>query len=418
MNRLEQLQRKFPHIPRSIILKTDVTRLGIRHSPALSQAGAWASPQTLIIFDRDHEEPAPRKSLTTEGWVSLPQEMHLQDSSLVGLSLDSRSPYQVVEGEGRYLLCLGEESVDEVSFDLMPRWYHQRTRSGALMSTVGAVCGDLFATLTTNHCQYFNTGEQCRFCCINPTTTRSQELGIGRTITRAMEDVVETFTAACAEGNIGHYVITGGSFVDRRKEGATYQRFASALANVASRFGNIPGVVFSQALEEEDMRRIHEMGAGNLEVCFPLEVWDERVFERVCPGKARYVGRKTWLDSLLKAVDIFGAGKVICQFIVGSEVMPGYGFASWEGGMKSTLEGMEWMMERGIIPIANMVRAAKGTLFEEIEPPPTEYFLALDWERHQLMVKYNMPAPRSRCRGCRPNACEYDYVHLLTSPAL
>lgn len=50
MNRLEQLTRAFPEIPPSVVLKADVFREGIQHTPDLNKIARWACPQTHNVY--------------------------------------------------------------------------------------------------------------------------------------------------------------------------------------------------------------------------------------------------------------------------------------------------------------------------------------------------------------------------------
>ena len=42
---LEELEKKFPEVPKSIIYKADVLVRGVNRSPALEEVGRWALPQ-------------------------------------------------------------------------------------------------------------------------------------------------------------------------------------------------------------------------------------------------------------------------------------------------------------------------------------------------------------------------------------
>ena len=41
MDRLEELQAKFPEIPESILIKADAMREGVRYTPLISEIGRW-----------------------------------------------------------------------------------------------------------------------------------------------------------------------------------------------------------------------------------------------------------------------------------------------------------------------------------------------------------------------------------------
>lgn len=48
---------------------------------------------------------------------------------------------------------------------------------------------------------------------------------------------------------------------------------------------------------------------------FNIEVWPKNNFEKICPGKEKYVGFDYVVESLLYLKDIYGPGKVWSNFV-------------------------------------------------------------------------------------------------------
>jgi len=257
MNHLEELLNKVPDIPRSIVLKADLLRKGIKHTPILKEIGTWSRPQTHGVFELDHED-LHTKDDATEGWVTIPCECAFPDGTNTMLPLDSKSPYEVRGEDRKYMLYLGENPIEEVIFPSRPRWYTKRTSHGTLMGTVARQCGDCISATVLNHCEYFNTGDACAFCCMNPTTDRSRELGMDRTIGRNIDDFIETYAEASASKEICHLTLTGGGFTNRKKEADLYIRMVTALRDAGYRPDELMLVI--QALEEDDTRRLYDLG--------------------------------------------------------------------------------------------------------------------------------------------------------------
>jgi hypothetical protein len=80
------------------------------------------------------------------------------------------------------------------------------------------------------------------------------------------------------------------------------------------------------------------------------EVWDERLFKIISPGKERYVGRDEWHRRIFDAAEIFGPRYVIPNFVAGVEMARPYGFERIEDAVASTTEGLDHFMSRGITP--------------------------------------------------------------------
>lgn len=82
MNRWERLLQKYPEIPRSIVLKEDVLRAGIRYTSLLSEVGQWALPPTYFIFKFDHEDLHTPEQ-TGKDWTYAPCEACFPDGITV-----------------------------------------------------------------------------------------------------------------------------------------------------------------------------------------------------------------------------------------------------------------------------------------------------------------------------------------------
>lgn len=139
MERLEELRAKFPMIPKSIILKTDLLREGIRYTPVMRDIGRWTAPDgTSHGFQWDHQEdPLTAGDSSFEGWLPTPENLKFRDGTTTKIEIDKDSPYEVkYEGDGRYMLYGDQEPVQEVFFRPRPEWYSKRTGDGTPMSMV------------------------------------------------------------------------------------------------------------------------------------------------------------------------------------------------------------------------------------------------------------------------------------------
>src|SRR5258708_40020443 len=50
---------------------------------------------------------------------------------------------------------------------------------------------------------------------------------------------------------------------------------------------------------------------GISSVAFNLEIWDEKLFKEICPGKDRRVGRERWIESLKEARDLLKPARAL-----------------------------------------------------------------------------------------------------------
>ena len=411
MKRLEELLNKFPEIPRNLVIKVDVNRRQIRYTPTLQEIGKWALPQSNFVFEADHED-LHTKGDVEGAWLQIPQNMWLPDGTAMGMSIDPQSPYEIRGENGKYMLCLDRNPIEEVTFPPRPKWYSKKTSSGKLMSTLAFQNGDCFITMCLNYCDYFKTGDACAFCCVNPTTDRSRELGIDRPTMPNMDDFVETYAEASKEAR--HMTMSGGGLIDRKKEASLYVKMLTALKDAGHRPKYL--MIAPQALEAEDAKELHDLGVRV--ICHPMEVWQENLWPIIVPGKSKFVGRDKWIDCLLKAVEIFGRGNVKTNFVAGCEMAPPYGFKDIDEALESTLGGFEWLAQRGIIPRFTFWSNNPGSRFklENVEPPPSEYYLKLGSGQHKLLIKYDLSLPEDRCHICNVGEIHYDFMRLVGKP--
>ena len=411
-NAIDKLSSQFPEVPRSILIKADVVAKGIKYTPELSRIGEWALPQDHRLFDWDHDDEHSEDQ-SEKTWTKIPLCFYLKDKTTIMLELDRKSPYEIIEENGGYLLLLNKLPLEDVFFLERPPWYEKKADDGSYLAAFGNQRGwDCFAVCILNFCEYFKTGEQCRFCSIVPTRQRDEKRGVERMISKKIEGVSQAALAAFEHGGICEISITGGGFFDRSKEADLYIRTINAIKKAIGRENEtLRGHIVIQAMEENDLKRIHDTGIEAISM--NLEVWDEKLFEKICPGKAKHVGRQRWLDSLTNAVNIWGRGKVYTSFVVGCELAAPFGFKSIDEAVASNLEGFEWMLRHDIVPDYLPWSSFPGSNFEHLSLPPTEYYLKIGLGRHRLMMKYDMyPHPTTYCYRDIPNTTYQDYKHL------
>src|SRR3989337_1548132 len=266
MNRLEEWLNKFPEIPRSIVIKVDLIKSGIRYTPILQEIGQWSLPQTHSCYEFDHEDLHTKEDVT-EGWINIPFECQFSDDTTMVMIMDSNSPYEIRREDGKYMLCLEENPIEEVTCSPRPKWYSRRTSNGSLISKVASQFGDAFTVMCINDCEYFKTDDACLFCCLNPATDRSRELGIDRAIGRNSDDVIETCAEASKESR--HMVLSGGGIIDRKKEASMYIKMLTALREAGYQPEDLS--ICSQALDEDDARKLYDLGVRG-PVVYDMEV--------------------------------------------------------------------------------------------------------------------------------------------------
>ena len=414
---INELREKFPQIPLSIIIKTDLHVEGIKYSAIMAEVGRWALPTNLWFADWSYDVKERNKT-ATDAWLSVPETIILEDGTTSVISFTSNSPYEVRIIDGKTVLYRDDEPLENVSFQPKPKWFSKRTSTGTAMTDVAGMVGDCFIVTMSSFCEYWKLGQPCKFCSMSSAAESRIDLGMhGTQIRKRITDVTETFRAALEERaatglDLNHYVLTGGAFVDRKKEAQDYIQTVQAMTDVIDEYEfDVRSRISSQAFENDDAEKLHDVGLYESE--WNLEVWDEQLFPVICPGKAKHVGREKWIKSMIDAVKVFGEGRVVTNLIVGCEQMPPHGFKSQDEGLKSNLSGAEELIQQGISPRMNHLIRGKGSVYEGLKSVSTEYLLETGYSVHELMKRYGLPPQETVCNKCDIFSCGFDYPRLL-----
>ncbi|MDR0787447.1 MAG: radical SAM protein [Gemmatimonadota bacterium] len=357
---LDDLVSRFPGVPREAVLKEDLLRTGIAFdaSALTDNESGEVKPKSYFIFSFDHK---PLKELGEAALRRPPEEIALTGGpfglrrTIVSVRLNPGSPYRVARGEdGTLTLSLEDRPFADVEFPPMPEYYRHRLENGKSVMEIAPTIqwGYLIYLTVLRLCQYFGAKEECQFCDINHNWRQHKQAGRPYTGVKPVEEVLEALAIINrydVAGTSHAYTLTGGSVtseVDGLKEAEFYGRYAQAIEEAFP--GRWIGKVVAQALPPEEAKIFREHG---IQIYHPnYEVWDERIFRHVSPGKQRYVGREEWHRRILEARDIFGARNVIPNFVAGVEMARPYGFATVDEAIASTAEGLDWFMSRGVTP--------------------------------------------------------------------
>ena len=398
MSYLDQLASRFPHVPPSVMLKADILRQGVR--PAELQIGNRYYHQ----HDEKGQKAVPAAKPHRQGSIELPDGLH------VFVTQNQNSRFAIHRGEaGAVLTYRDDNGQEEVVTPVTPgpefQWTSKRTPRGTPMATVftpslGGACGPIAAFLL-RHCEFTVKGEECRFC-------SWVRMGKSTEVRPNVEEMRDTLREILGEqGSIGYLAFSGGSLFNRTKEADAFVDYMRAVRETGA---SLPSTVAAiQALDQPDSARLKDVGFDY--VCYSMEVWSDKAWPAIVPGKLRSVGREGWMRCLKEAVDVFGPGRVLCNFVAGVETASD-AFRSPEEAAESTLEGMRWCYENGIYPKYTIWIVPGGSILGQHEPAPLEYYARLLPGRQDLFAEYTLPVPSIDCIRCLTESCEADLAML------
>jgi hypothetical protein len=375
-------------------LKLDLMFEGIRYSEALGHAAEHSFPN-FYPYRFQPGEPNP----TGQSTAQIPYLLTTRDGTLVRVKGAGDSPWRVSGSrtDGYRLTRDGSESLD-VEFEPLPEWMRGQTSDGSPMARTGlSLHGDMGVINIAPGCEYFlekadKVSMRCTFCAYGAPDKRTQDLGQVTRVTslpaRTYQRIQETLRAALAESELRHLYLVGGSMTDWSEEGARFIEIARAVQEANP--DRVPVTCGSGALPNDALDTLH--GEGLVEaVCFNLEVWSKDLFEKICPGKNRFVGYERWIESLESAVDRWGRERVYSAMVAGIELEPEHGL-SWQEAADIALVGAEYLCARGIIPIYSLYWPVGGREHPNYMNRLRSYFerLSLGYqairEKHQLHI--------------------------------
>lgn len=369
-------------------LKVDLMFEGVRYTPALTEALDEAAPNFYPYRFRPGEHDP-----TGAGKAPIPYLLVFEDGTLVRLQGNGRSPYRVERsGDGGFILHRGDEAVRPVSFDPRPSWADGAARDGTPLGAAGVDAhGDMLVVNVAPACQYFlHAGDgggtlRCVFCGYGRPDARAEALGqdvrrveLPRATFERMQDALD---AALATGRYRHVYLVGGSLADWREEGERFLALARAAREAVGDRAFLS--LGCGALPDDTLERFAAEGLAD-GICFNLEVWSERLFSLVCPGKARFVGWDRWLRSLYRAAELFPPGAVFTATVAGIELEPEYGGMAPEEAVANALEGSRTLLEHGVTPIWSIYWPLWGATHPERLGPLRDYFVKLNEGYHAL----------------------------------
>ena len=353
---VERLAEQYPDLPVEVIFKEDLLRTGVSFSEDALSVASGFKPKAYFIFSFDL---VPISDMQRRENLRVPEEICLRGGprnlrqTIVSVRVNPTSPYEVgLSAQGEVVLALEGEEIAGVEFQKVPEYYRRTLGSGKPIIDIAPTIewGYLLYLTVFRKCQYFGLQEECQFCDINENYRQQKKSGRSYTAVKTVEEILEALEIINETDRESQaYTVTGGSVtavLDGESEIDFYVRYPEAIEK---RFpGRWIGKVVVQALPKEEVRRFREAG---VQIYHPnYEVWDPHLFEVLCPGKARYIGREEWIRRILGAAEIFSPSQVIPNFVAGIEMARPYGFQSIDEAIASTSEGLDYFMSQGVVP--------------------------------------------------------------------
>jgi biotin synthase-related radical SAM superfamily protein len=402
-----EIVAKYPHLPPLIILKTDVQRRGVHYTD-----------QVLAVLDEEqHAVTGTHIFGTRDGRIaSRPESLLLRDGTSIITTptpLDQR-PYVVDLHDGRPHLFDGKEPLEEVDFWPAPAFYRQTSASGIPMKNIVSCRPQRLNIFPYRYCTFWNDGKGCAFCDIVCQLKKGkEELQIPAKLEPA--EVAAVVGEALKEpGRFSAVFLTSGSIISGRTPfDDEVDYYIAILREVGKHFRTqkYPSQLIGTAFSEQQLERLYNE-TGLMSYTADIEVLNEELFNRLCPGKAEWIGYQEWKRRLVRAVDIFGPGRVNTGLVAGIELAKPFGFQNEDEALARVLEEAEELASQGVSTVFIVWSPRPGTPLGNQQNASLEYYVRLAEGLHNLRRKYRLPIAFDDYRHCG-NHPDTDLSRLL-----
>ena len=390
-----EVAEKYPDFPRLIMLKTDIQRRGVYYT---ERALATVKPEihqlagTHIFGTRDgiltHR---PEAFILRDGTSVLTSPTPLEDD-----------PYIVDVRDGRLVLLDDDIELEEVEYWTKPDYYNLKTSTGIPMNLIASARPQRIYLMPSRYCHFWTEKQGCLFCdIVNNLKKQKSELNLPPKLNPL--DVAETIREALKEpGRFTAVCLTSGSdFHGETAFDTEVDYYIDILKAVGENFATpkFPSQLIATAFSEQQLEKIYRE-TGILSYTPDIEVLNERLFEWLCPGKARWVGYQEWKRRMIRAVDIFGRGYVDTSIVGGIELASPHGFTDEEEALKSVLEEAEDLANRGVSTVLTIWVPRPGSYLYGQKNASLEYYVRLASGLHALRKKYNLLIDHDDYRRC------------------
>ncbi|TAK36989.1 MAG: hypothetical protein EPO21_00740 [Chloroflexota bacterium] len=402
---LEAHFKRYPDVPREVILKSDMLRLGVFFTEPVTQLteGCRTKLYGGNVFAHDIVTPdeMPRVFRVPE-FIELRGGLYgLRGRLRVHSRVNTKTPYVVDVVDGAVRLCLREGERKEPIADLWPfrpepKFWSKKFEDGTPYKELSWAEPHPIVFLM---CQHWGPKEECKFCEINYTWNMTHQHGVG-TLKKPYTDpqqvaevIAEIFREERAPEDKPYGVLIDGGTITKQVAGLTenefYLRYVEAIREKIG--PTWPICVMSHPQTKEGAKRWRDAGATKQ--CANIEVWDKRLFGTICPGKERHIGWDNWVKRMLDEVEVFGWGNVEATFVAGVEMAQPWGFTEVRDAVRSTTSGMEYLMSHGIVPMMVVWAFYAGAALKDQVRPPLEYYVEIARNWYELLCKYRLPGP-------------------------
>ncbi|MBI2318808.1 MAG: hypothetical protein HYU75_17915 [Betaproteobacteria bacterium] len=280
---LDQYFRRFPDVPREVIVKIELLSRGFWFTDAALAATEGSMVKSYRLFSYDlvpMDQFRRNEAHMVPEYIFIFQGPYDLRAVMVQMSLDPKSPYVVDVVDGRLVLTDGRETICNVSYPVRPDYYAKSFPDGVKYNEI--IAEGYFVTVFRN-CQYWGPKEECRFCDINENARQMKEsrsFTLNAPVKRV--DYVEEVGREISRDALAYegyqagvsFLITGGTIL-KTLHGATENEFYARYLRALKYGGPRRHVTLqTNAKDKDEVKWLHAEGMDrqdtNMEAEFRL----------------------------------------------------------------------------------------------------------------------------------------------------
>jgi len=368
-------------------LKSELLVEGVQaNHDALKEVGRKYKEQNHGLFGWDFED---------HFGIALPDDFILPDGTVVQFRKNSNSQYQIKFEEDNLVLYRANDNVSNIKWIPRPAFYDRKTSNSNSMVKIGQVGGeDCLFFCYQNYCSHFSKHQECLFCNLVSTSKTYNSVLKKKDI----EDIGEVAESAFSEGMVKHVLLTGGC-LNHEKEIELVTEILKSIKEHTG-FARIPGTILpSPARNIDELKRYY--AAGIKAIGFSMEIWDEKLYKAICPGKSESISHDEFFNMIRTAVKVFGEGNVYGVFVMGLEPR------------NSFIEGVKEITNTGANVVPFVWSPNPGSKLEGHRAPTGKWFTETILEASEFVYKAKIPdGTENHCYRCDGNSLLHDALRL------
>lgn len=404
---LDEVVRRYPDVPRLLVIKTDVQRRGVFYSDAA----------LALLDETQHQTTGTHIFGARDGLIALrPESLLLRDGSSIITTPTplEENPYVVDAKDGVPWLFDDAIPLEAVDYWPAPDFYARTSSSGVPMKNIVSARPQRLNIFPYRYCTFWNNNKGCSFCDIVLQLKKGgKELNIPAKLDpREVGDVIGE--ALKEPGRFSSVFLTSGSIVSGQEAfDDEVDYYIQILHEVGRHFKTpkFPSQIIGTAFTKKQLQRLYDE-TGLMSYTSDIEVLNEELFNKLCPGKAEWIGYREWKKRLVDAVEVFGPGRVNTGLVAGIELAGPHGFSSEDEALERTLDEAEELARQGVSTVFIVWSPRPDTPLGDQKNASLDYYIRLARGLHALRVKYRLPIGFDDYRHCG-NHPDSDLSRLL-----